>query len=79
MNRSSEPSDLNSVTLGPRPIRRSASLGWGPVLPDRETWLRNATGGAELLAAGGPPDPAAIGAVMRRHGLTPVQPATTAR
>jgi len=22
-------------------------------------------------AAGGPPDPAAIGAVMRRHGLTP--------
>lgn len=23
-------------------------------------------------AAGGPPDPAAIGAVMRRHGLTPV-------
>lgn len=24
-------------------------------------------------AAGGPPDPAAIGAVMRRHGLTPAQ------
>jgi quercetin dioxygenase-like cupin family protein len=23
-------------------------------------------------AAGGPPDPAAVGAVMRRHGLTPV-------
>ncbi len=23
------------------------------------------------VAAGGPPDPAAIGAVMRRHGLTP--------
>lgn len=26
-------------------------------------------------AAGGPPDPAAIAAVMGRHGLTPVQPA----
>jgi quercetin dioxygenase-like cupin family protein len=26
---------------------------------------------AAVLAAGGPPDPAAIGAVMRRHGLTP--------
>ncbi len=26
-------------------------------------------------AAGGPPDPAAIGAVMRRHGLTPALPA----
>jgi len=26
---------------------------------------------AELVGAGGPPDPAAIGAVMRRHGLTP--------
>jgi hypothetical protein len=26
---------------------------------------------AELLAPGGPPDPAAIGAVMRHHGLTP--------
>ena len=25
-------------------------------------------------AAGGPPDPAAIAAVMRRHGLTPVAP-----
>lgn len=25
----------------------------------------------EVLGAGGPPDPAAIGAVMRRHGLTP--------
>jgi quercetin dioxygenase-like cupin family protein len=30
---------------------------------------------AEILAAGGPPDPAAIGAVMRRHGLTPAPPA----
>ena len=31
---------------------------------------------ADILGAGagGPPDPAAIGAVMRRHGLTPVQP-----
>ncbi|HKE80976.1 MAG TPA: cupin domain-containing protein [Solirubrobacteraceae bacterium] len=28
---------------------------------------------AEVLAAGGPPDPAAIAAVMRRHGLTPLQ------
>jgi quercetin dioxygenase-like cupin family protein len=27
---------------------------------------------AELVQAGGPPDPAAIAAVMRRHGLTPV-------
>ena len=27
---------------------------------------------AVLSAAGGPPDPAAIGEVMRRHGLTPV-------
>jgi quercetin dioxygenase-like cupin family protein len=26
---------------------------------------------AALVAAGGPPDPAAIGEVMRRHGLTP--------
>ena len=26
---------------------------------------------AALLAAGGPPDPAAIGEIMRRHGLTP--------
>jgi quercetin dioxygenase-like cupin family protein len=26
---------------------------------------------AAVAAAGGPPDPAAIGAVMRRHGLTP--------
>jgi quercetin dioxygenase-like cupin family protein len=25
-------------------------------------------------AAGGPPDPAAVGAVMRRHGLTPAPP-----
>ena len=31
---------------------------------------------ADVLAssAGGPPDPASIGAVMRRHGLTPAQP-----
>ena len=28
---------------------------------------------ADVLATGGPPDPAAIAAVMRRHGLTPVQ------
>ena len=27
---------------------------------------------AVVAAAGGPPDPAAIGAVMRSHGLTPV-------
>jgi hypothetical protein len=27
-------------------------------------------------SAGGPPDPAAIAAVMRRHGLTPVSPPT---
>lgn len=29
---------------------------------------------AGVLAAGGPPDLAAIGAVMRRHGLTPAPP-----
>jgi quercetin dioxygenase-like cupin family protein len=29
----------------------------------------------EVLAGDGPPDPAEIGAVMRRHGLTPVAPA----
>jgi len=34
---------------------------------------------AGLLAAGGPPDPAAIGAVMRRHGLTPALPVAAAR
>jgi hypothetical protein len=33
---------------------------------------------ADLLAAGGPPDPAALGAVMRRHGLTPAPPVGTA-
>ena len=34
---------------------------------------------AEVLeaAAGGPPDLAAIGEVMRRHGLTPAQPVAT--
>jgi quercetin dioxygenase-like cupin family protein len=31
--------------------------------------------GAVIAAAGGPPDPAAIAEVMRRHGLTPVVPA----
>jgi quercetin dioxygenase-like cupin family protein len=34
--------------------------------------------GVLAAAAGGPPDPAAIGGVMRRHGLTPVQPAPAA-
>ena len=29
---------------------------------------------AEVLATGGPPDPAAIVGVMRRHGLTPAPP-----
>jgi mannose-6-phosphate isomerase-like protein (cupin superfamily) len=33
---------------------------------------------AELLAGGGPPDPAAVGAVMRRHGLTPALPVAPA-
>jgi quercetin dioxygenase-like cupin family protein len=33
---------------------------------------------AELLAAGGPPDPGAIGAVMQRHGLTPALPVAAA-
>ena len=33
---------------------------------------------AEILDPGGPPDPAAIGAAMRRHGLTPAQPSTAA-
>lgn len=31
----------------------------------------------EALAGDGPPDPAAIGAVMRRHGLTPYQATET--
>jgi quercetin dioxygenase-like cupin family protein len=30
---------------------------------------------AEVVNAGGPPDPQALGAVMRRHGLTPATPA----
>ncbi len=34
---------------------------------------------ADVLGAGGPPDPAALGAVMRRHGLTPARPAVIAR
>lgn len=29
---------------------------------------------AEVVKAGAPPDPAALGAVMRRHGLTPAPP-----
>ncbi len=35
---------------------------------------------ADILADanGSPPDPAAIGAVMRRHGLTPAQPSAAA-
>lgn len=35
---------------------------------------------ADILAAapGSPPDPAAIGAVMRRHGLTPARPPAAA-
>ena len=28
---------------------------------------------AQVIGGGGPPDPAAIAAVMRRHGLTPVR------
>lgn len=31
---------------------------------------------AEVLAAGGPPDPAAIAEVMRRHGISAGEPAT---
>lgn len=31
---------------------------------------------ADILAAGGPPDPAAMKAVMLRHGLTPAPPMT---
>jgi len=31
--------------------------------------------GAVLAAANGPPDPAAVAEVMRRHGLTPAPPA----
>jgi len=34
--------------------------------------------GVLAAAAGGPPDPAAIVGVMRRHGLTPAQPPATA-
>ena len=29
----------------------------------------------ELLTAGGPPDPAKMGAIMMRHGLVPAKPA----
>lgn len=29
---------------------------------------------AEVIAAGGPPDPATLGAVMRKHGLVPSPP-----
>lgn len=34
-------------------------------------------GGVLASSAGGPPDAAAIGEVMRRHGLTPAQPSQT--
>jgi quercetin dioxygenase-like cupin family protein len=37
----------------------------------------NEIGAVLAGAAGGPPDRAALAAVMRRHGLTPAQPATT--
>lgn len=32
---------------------------------------------AQIIAAGGPPDIAAIAGVMRRHGLTPARPAVS--
>ncbi len=32
---------------------------------------------AQIIAAGGPPDIAAIADVMRRHGLTPARPAVS--
>jgi quercetin dioxygenase-like cupin family protein len=38
----------------------------------------NELGDVLARAAGGPPDPAAMIAVMRRHGLTPAQPAAVA-
>jgi quercetin dioxygenase-like cupin family protein len=66
-------------------IRRGQVHGFDNRGSEDERFLAIATPGvfgpayfedmAEILAAGGPPDPAAIVAVMRRHGLTPVQPA----
>ena len=63
-------------------IRRGQVHGFANDGADDTTFLAIATPGvfgpdyfrdlAELLAAGGPPDPAAIGGVMQRHGLTPV-------
>ena len=63
-------------------IRRGQVHGFVNHGADDTTFLAIATPGvfgpdyfrdlAKLLAAGGPPDPAAIGGVMQRHGLTPV-------
>ena len=75
---------------GPGPFRRDAGLSLFELLLGLTTlagMLAIATPGvfgpayfqevADVIAAaaGGPPDPAAIGAVMRRHGLTPALPA----
>ena len=63
-------------------IRRGQVHGFANDGSDDTTFLAIATPGvfgpeyfrdlAQLLSAGGPPDPAAIGGVMQRHGLTPV-------
>ncbi len=67
-------------------VPRGAVHGFGNSGTEDATFLAIATPGvfgpdyfreiAEVLAAsaGGPPDHAAIGAVMHRHGLTPSQP-----
>jgi quercetin dioxygenase-like cupin family protein len=66
-------------------IRRGQVHGFENRRPGDARFLAIATPGvfgpayfqdlAELLAGGAPPDPAAFAAVMRRHGLTPRQPA----
>lgn len=66
-------------------IRRGSVHGFANRAVDDATFLAIASPGvfgaayfrdvADVLAsAAGPPDPAAIGAVMRRHGLTPAMP-----
>src|SRR5262245_49241904 len=70
-------------------IRRGSVHGFANGGDDDATFLAVATPGVfgpayfreigEVVAAaqGGPPDLAAIGEVMRRHGLTPAQPVTS--
>jgi quercetin dioxygenase-like cupin family protein len=79
--------DGQSLQIGPGQsacIRRGQVHGFENRTSDDVKFLAIATPGvfgpayfhdlADVLAAGGPPDPAAIIAVMRNHGLTPAQP-----